>query len=392
MRGSSGGGVARRPTRGSGRSATGCGEVRCTACSGPSWPPRVLVVTTDGALLDDLLRLAAAAGVEVDVAPDLVAMRALAHQAPLVLVGDDQARSPAGSLGAGAGPCRDIVVVSRDLDDAGVWRRAMGVGAGHVAVLPDSEAWLLARMVDVVEGQPAAALTVGVIGGRGGAGASTLAAALAVTANLGGRRTILVDADPYGGGADLIFGGEQIAGLRWPDLAGVDGQLNARELREALPRVGELAVLSWDRGELREVGPATVRGVLAAAARAADLVVIDIPRTFEPAAQAALAACDLVLLVVPAEFRAAAAAGRIAAQVCSLAADVRVVVRGPAPGHLQAEEVAAALRLPLAGELRPEPALALALERGQPPGGRGDGPLVGFCRRFLADVDAAAAA
>ncbi|MET0520651.1 MAG: hypothetical protein ABW156_01565, partial [Jiangellaceae bacterium] len=60
---------------------------------------RSLVLTADEALLDELLRLAAAAGVEVDVAPDRVAARPRWQAAPLVVVGDDHAESAAGQLG-----------------------------------------------------------------------------------------------------------------------------------------------------------------------------------------------------------------------------------------------------------------------------------------------------
>src|SRR3954471_11170460 len=63
--------------------------------SGPRLP---IVVTGDPGLLDDLLRLAAAGGTDVDVAPDPAAApgpppaaRARSAAAPLVLIGADQA-------------------------------------------------------------------------------------------------------------------------------------------------------------------------------------------------------------------------------------------------------------------------------------------------------------
>jgi hypothetical protein len=87
--------------------------------------------------------------------------------------------------------------------------------------------------------------------------------------------------------------------------------------------------------------------------------------------------------VVPAEIRAAAAAARVASEVTRFADDVRVVVRGPAPAGLDAIDVANALGLPLAGQLKAEPDIAAALERGEVPAGRGRGPLAEFCRRFL---------
>jgi hypothetical protein len=47
--------------------------------------------------------------------------------------------------------------------------------------------------------------------------------------------------------------------------------------------------------------------------------------------------------------------------------------------------VAEALGLPLAGTLRPEPGLPVALERGEAPG-TGRGPLARLCQRLLADL------
>jgi hypothetical protein len=90
----------------------------------------------------------------------------------------------------------------------------------------------------------------------------------------------------------------------------------------------------------------------------------------------------MVLLVVPAEIRATAAAGQVAARLAACTADLRLVVRGPAPGGLTDLLVADELGLPLAGWLAPEPGLATALERGEPPGRPGRGPLA----RLAADL------
>lgn len=126
--------------------------------------------------------------------------------------------------------------------------------------------------------------------------------------------------------------------------------------------------------------------MLAAAVRACELVLVDLPRQPGEGTAEALARCDLVLLVVPAEVRATAAARCVLADLEPLVADVRLVVRGPAPGGLPAETVAQALDLPLAGELKPEPGLAAALDRGEPPGLRPRGPLGSFSARFLAEL------
>ena len=346
-------------------------------------PPRPLLVTADPDLLDDILRLGAAAGVDIEVAHDPISARRGWAAAALVLVGDDA------SVAVGRAGLRrraGVVLVGRDLDDGKIWQRAVEVGAEHVSLLPAAEPWLIARLADALDGGAARGVTVGVIGGRGGAGASTLAAALAITAMRAGRRVMLVDADPYGGGADLLFGGEHAAGLRWCDVADANGRIGGEELRAALPHIGELAVLSYDRGDPIELRADAMSSVLDAAARVCDLVVADLPRYIDDAARVALAAADFALLVVPAEVRAVASAARVATEVTKVIDDVRLVVRGPAPGGLAALDVATALNLPLHGQLKAEPNLAATLERGEAPAGQGRGPLSEFCRDLLGSL------
>jgi len=350
-------------------------------------PSRVpLIVSDDPELLDDLLRLAAAACVEVEVAPDLTGTRSRAWSAaPLVLVGVEQA---AACLRARL-PRRDgVVLVGRDLGDDTLWTAATALGAEHVVVLPAAEAWVIDRLADAAAGGPGGrGRVVAVVGGRGGAGASVLATALAVTAARLGVRPLLVDADPLGGGLDLVVGGEDADGFRWPDLVGAFGRVSAPALHDALPRVGELCVLSWDRGDLLDVAPEAIDAAVDAGRRGSDLVVVDLPRRPDEAAVRALQAADVVLLVVPAEVRACAAAARVAMAVGPHCADLRVVVRGPAPAGLRSRDLGAALGLPVVGVLRPEPGLAAALERGEAPAARGRGPLAQLCRRLLRELE-----
>ncbi len=343
-------------------------------------PPRPLAVTGDADLLDDLVRLAAAAGTELDAAPDLGAARAGWMTAPLVLVGADAAaRGPSARV-----PRRDaVLLVGRD-GDATLWQRAVAIGAGDVAMLPGAETVLVDRLADTVEGLDGDAPSLAVIGGRGGAGATVLAAALAVTASRTGRCSALIDADPLGGGIDLALGAEQLPGLRWPALASACGRLRSAELLAALPRQNQLAVLSWDRQEPVSASAEAMSSVLAAARRGADVVVVDVARQLDSAGEAALRQATATLVVVPAEVRAIAAATRVATAVTVHCADVRVVVRGPAPSRLDADSVAEAVGLPLAGPLlRPEPGLPAATERGEPPVRRRNGPLATFCAQLL---------
>ncbi|HZN20092.1 MAG TPA: septum site-determining protein Ssd [Micromonosporaceae bacterium] len=369
-------------------------STKSLACANPL--RNALAVTADPDLLDELLRLAAAAGVTLDVAVDPAAARSRYGPAPLVLVGLDSAQAcQRASL-----PRRsEVVLVGRAEDGSEPpWTLAQALGATHVAMLPAAEPWLVDRLCDLAarRGAPAAAGVDGrghvmaVIGGRGGAGASVLAAGLAVTAVRAGLRALLVDADPLGGGIDLVLGWEDIGGLRWPELREASGPVHPSSLVDALPRRGELVVLSWDRGEPVAVPPEAMAAAVDAGRRGRDLVVVDLPRRLDDSAAVALRGADRALLVVPAELRAAAAAARVAALASAHCASLGVVVRGPAPGRLRPREIARSLGLPLVGVLRPEPGLAPALERGATPADSGRGPLALLCRRLLTDLVPAA--
>ncbi|MDN3296168.1 septum formation initiator [Streptomyces ficellus] len=336
-----------------------------------------LIVTEDAELLDDLLRLCAAAGAHPEVYHSVPERKARWEAAPLVLVGDDAAGRCRGAARRGG-----VMLVGRDQDDPGVWRRAVEIGADCVLRLPDAESWLVDRIADVAEGVGRQALTVGVIGGRGGAGASTLACALAVTAARGGRRTMLVDGDPLGGGLDVLLGGEQAEGLRWPDFAASKGRVAGGALEESLPSLRGLRVLSWDRGDAVVIRPEAMRSVLAAARRRGGVVVVDLPRRVDEATAEALAQLDLGLLVVPGELRAVAGAKRVASTVGMVLRDLRVVVRGPYAAGVDEQWIADVLGLPLAGELPVETGLLAALDAGAPPGDSARGPLGRFCAAF----------
>lgn len=344
--------------------------------------PRPLLVTAHPRLRDDLLGLCATAGVEPEVVADVVAARSLWADAPLVLVGSDLARDAAQ---AGLQRRTAVVLVGLDLDDAGVWDVAVVLGADSVVFLPDARAWLVDRIADAVE-EHSRGHVVAVIGGRGGAGATTLASALAMTAANQRLRCMLIDGDPLGGGIDLALGGEGTAGLRWAELAGAGNRVSSSALWAALPEVSRLAVLSYERRKSGPVPAEAMGAVLRAGRRVTDLVVVDLARHVDATAEVVVTDADVTLLVVPAEVRAAAAGARVASALAPLACDLRVVVRGPSPGGLDGAAVAHALGLPLAGWLDAEPGLAQAAERGEPPARRAKGPLSHFCRELLAEL------
>lgn len=361
--------------------------------TGPAPPtrPRGLVMMSDPDLLDAVLRLAAAAGCEMQRVVDPSQARRSWLDAPVVVLDDDAAQRCAT---AGL-PRRDgVLVVVLAEPPAQVWQHAVAIGAAHVVSLPDAEAWLvrtLAEAMESVENGRRAGAAVAVIGGCGGAGASMLAATLAVTAVRGGNRAMLVDCDPLGGGLDLVLGAEHVAGLRWPEIDVGNGHVPAAAWHAALPAPptpgrtdGELALLSCDRSPQ---GPtaAAVAAVLDAGRRAGEIVVCDLPRYPTEAAVTALGAANLTLLVVPAEVRASAAAARVAAVLAEHGGTVALIVRGPAPGGIAATEISRALDLPLLVAMRPEPGLARSVEAGRAPG-QPRGPLACAARIVLGEL------
>ncbi len=349
---------------------------------------RGLVMVSDPELLDMLLRIGAAAGCEVERAVDATQARRSWARAPAVLLD-----APAALACTRAGLPRrgGVLLVTRGEPPPAVWQRAVAVGAEHVVSLPQGERWLVATLSEVVEEGDGGGIVVAVVGGRGGAGASVLAASVAVTAVRDGQRALLVDCDPLGGGLDLVLGAEDLDGMRWPEVAVGGGRVPATALHAALPapRVGrrpsgELAVLSCSRAA-GGPAPEAVTAVVQAGRRAGETVVCDLPRQSTDAAGAALGAADLTVVVVPADVRSCAAAARVTAGLTERGATPALVVRGPSPGGIDAEEIARALGVPLLASMGPEPGLARAIERGELPG-RPRGPLAGAARSVLAEA------
>ncbi|QOR71347.1 septum formation initiator [Ruania alkalisoli] len=294
-----------------------------------------------------------------------------------LLVDSLEERTPEDPLWVRPGS-RSVAVRMQDADvSSPALRRTHASGEGRPLQLP-ADAQELLTLVRTAARERRAKV-IGVVGARGGAGASCLAAALARTAVDRGLGTALADLDTCGAGVDLLLGIEHSGGLRWADLSTGDGSLPHDQLAAALPSWGGVRVLSADwRG-----GPDTSQGSEALDALAAghDLLVLDLPR-----AQAVWAGmCDVVYVVTTCDVMSGAAARMLAAGWQG--GDLRLVVRGPAPGGLTAAEVAQACGLTLAVSMREERSLAAALERGVAPGENRRGPLRRGALAALRDLD-----
>lgn len=308
-----------------------------------------VLVTHDLDLQAEVERLAAGSGVRVTPVADDVEVIARWQDAPVMLVGADRAEAVAALR-----PARraDVHVVTLGAPGATLYRDAVAIGATEVVSLPEATAWLV-ELLALHEEPHRAAVSIAVIGGSGGAGASTFAATLAV---VGARRgpTLAVDLDPGGPGLDRFLDlatTETTDALRWDALAGTAGRLSGRALREAVPRRGSLGVLTWGRpgmeGSADPPAPEVVREVLGAAARGHDTVVIDLPRNGSSLMREVVARCDLAVLLVVPTLTGVASAGRTA-QVLAAYAPTAAVLRGRGLG---ADRVAAALGVPVVAEL-----------------------------------------
>jgi secretion/DNA translocation related CpaE-like protein len=352
---------------------------------------RPLLVTDDAELLEDVLRIAATAAVEVQVCAHAEAARLPWQSAPLILVGSDLL--PAVSR-LELQRRRDVVVVTRILEGPiqppqELWPLALALGAEHVVALPEAERWLISRLRSIHEGPSRNGQILAVIGACGGAGSSTLAAGLAHAAHTSGQRVLLIDTDMMSGGIDLILGADAAPGVRWSDLTDVSGRLSAQSLEQALPKVEGVVVAAPHRHLPSHIAPEVFAAVLDAGIRGFDVVVIDLPRTLQPVHDHVLAAADRTLLVVPTRVIATCAAGVMLQQLRSRTANVELVVRELRAG-LAPDVVSEALEMPIAQVIASSSRVAEAADNGDLP--TSDEGFARSCAALLPPVSKTAAA
>lgn len=333
--GSAPGSPGRRPARFPGASSP-------SPTSADGAPPRALWIGADPALHELVRDHATAVGIDLLDAPG--------DAAPRCLVIDDV---ELGGPGAPPSPGRlPLLVVTSQTEVArALWERALAAGARAVLPLPGSSEELLSQLAELA--RPRAATTViAVAGGCGGAGTSSFAARLAAAARPCGP-VVLIDADPLGGGLDLLVEGTDAVGISWEDVAGL-GPDDGIALRDGLPRIDEIGLL----GSRAQLGPEpnALSRVLSALAPLGGTVVVDLADDLVPVAAEH---ADHVLLVVPASDHAVRAAARRLRTWHLPDAITEIVVRRRGP--LTPTEVADDLALPLATSYRDGPRGAVPL-------------------------------
>lgn len=308
----------------------------------PAGPALVCVLEISGQLYEHVATAVAAAGAQ------------LVHQIPpetavaAVLIGPDvlmDRRKVAEILSHQSCP---LILVGHSLAESELWAKAARERIHHVVSLPEGTAWL-AEFLNTLQDRTERGSVVAVIGGCGGAGASTAAGMLALKASREKIRTLLVDADPWGFGLEGALSSDPVEGLHWHELSQSVGVLNSQQFSAALPQIAHCSVLGFGRAAqaAQQLNPALVIEVLEAARRAFELIVIDVGRMAKNL-ETFCESADQVLCLVPATVPAMLSVHRM---LPMLPRSTKLVVRRPAPEGLDAELIAESLGLPLVGEM-----------------------------------------
>jgi len=311
-------------------------------------------------LADDVCRCAVAAGYTVTAGDHGTGDWLRAD----VVVVDDHAVTPL--VQSGVSRRRGVLLVCGAQASAQAWQEAMTLGADDGFVLPDEEARLVAALSELRVPARSDGRVVAIVGGHGGAGATTLAAATALAAaqSADGRRVLLIGPDELGAGIDLVLGVEAAGGPRACDLVANAGRLSHTALHDALPQAGRgLSVLAAGRGSPGGVRIESVAAAADAGRAGGDVVVLDAPRTQARLRHELVARADLVVVVTRAFLPSLWAARATCADIAEhVRGELGVVVRGPVPSGIALPELAWAVGAELLASYRADPSLPSRLD------------------------------
>jgi secretion/DNA translocation related CpaE-like protein len=309
---------------------------------------RPLVMSSDAHLIEDLIRLGAAAGAELSVRSTPAASAWAA--APLVVIGVDAI----GGVLAEALPRRHgVVIVSRRERDPdpgvplSVWQGAVALGAEQVIELPDGERWIVDRLAELSDDATSGGPVISCVPAVGGAGASTLACMLARDS-----AGFLIDIDTYGAAIPVDHG------VRWPDLTATRGRIPTASLSSALPTVHGAHVLTGTPESRFRIPAEALVAVIDAGARGFACTVIDTPRCEAEATRIAWSRSDLVIIVIGPDPASVARVPALVDGIHEVCTQVAVVARmGPRDSGLWCRAESREWDVPLLGTFRHERAL-----------------------------------
>ncbi len=327
----------------------------------------VLLISADPAHIDHVLALTSASQMTVEVMSEADEVNQAWMRCVVVVVGLDRLPSVVGAHL----PRRPHVVVlgAAGADD---WRLAFELGADAVITPPGEPGWLAERVRRAGDELPSGRV-LGVLGCRGGAGASVFATAVSLAAVRAKITPYLLDLDPLGCGLHVVLGVDESRGLTWDQVSAGVGRIPALSLQSTVAVVEGIGLLGWDERSPAQLAPGVAGAVVDTSRLCTAITVIDLGRGTTEAQQEALARCDRVLMIVPADVRSVHAARRMTARQSLNMCEI--VVRGPNPGGLVAEDVGQAVGLPVLAAVGADRQLDARLERGEPPGARARSPL-----------------
>ena len=186
-------------------------------------------------------------------------------------------------------------------------------------------------------------------------------------------RTLVVDADAWGGGLDLVVGAEDVAGARWCDLRQVSGHLPAGHLDAALPRFGDVSVLSCSRADLQQtadapvrIDPTTMTSVISAGRRSHDHVFVDCSRCPDDLLTSIMASSNAAVLLVGDHVRSTAAAAHRLSWLQGKVAPVAMVF-ATSPRGIPRQDVEHALGVECVADIPHVPSMTSRADEGELP-------------------------
>ncbi|MDQ3716069.1 MAG: septum formation initiator, partial [Actinomycetota bacterium] len=340
---------------------------------------RLLVVGPANDVREEILRLAATAGIQARAIEAAELTNAIWSGASLVVVDADSADQV---CSAALTRRPGLVIVTTSRPSADVWSAAVSIGVEQVLELPAGQAWLVDRLTDAAGRTGPLGVLVAVIGGCGGAGASTLAAALATSAARSGHRPVLLGTDPWDGGIDIALGAEDVSGPRWPDLAAVSGRLSTAAILDGLPQAHGVRFLSSARSHAARIPLPALAAVVTAARRTGGPVIVDLPRDDGEAPRWLGGIIDLGLVVCSATVSGALATRALVAGLGWQAPACGVAVRVGLGLDIDDHVLSSTVGLPVLVRLREDTRLTRQRKRGEPPAPRRRSHLAKSCAQL----------
>jgi secretion/DNA translocation related CpaE-like protein len=233
-----------------------------------------LLLSDDPELTQHARRMAAAAGVRLEICRDSAQVMGTWASTPVVLVGADWlARLSGLSPPRRAG----VWVLSAGALSVESWQHSVQVGAQGVLELPGGEDEVMLQLQSLDTPAEPVALTVSVMAGCGGGGASVLAAALGLTAAARGP-SLLAATDPWGTNLIDLVGVSEPMGVGWEVLHHNAGRVSPSSLRESVVHKEQLGLLGWLESESTEADEQVLLAVVHTARRGHGALVLDLAR------------------------------------------------------------------------------------------------------------------